>query len=295
MGYFLFVDESGSDRGESPYEVLAGISIEDRNLWGFITKIQEVEKEYFGQRISPGKLELKGKKLLKRKTFKHKNQLPPIHAHQRTELVKYLLEKKNGENPTKEELTALGQAKIAFVERVLEVCDQFQMKAFASIISPSAKKPEGYFLRKDYAFLFERFFYFLEEKDSGFLGLVVFDELERTQCHLLIDQMARYFIDTANGRERSSRIIPEPFFVHSHLTTLIQVVDVIAYIISWGVRWGEMKEPVRDELVPLAQSVERLKFRATLEEKRLPRGEKMKNFKVWGFSYLDDLRPKNEQ
>jgi len=32
MAYFLFVDESGHDQGESPYEVLGGIAVEDRDL-----------------------------------------------------------------------------------------------------------------------------------------------------------------------------------------------------------------------------------------------------------------------
>ena len=45
-------------------------------------------------------------------------------------------------------------------------------------------------LRKDYAFLFERFFKFLDLQASGQRGLVVFDELERSQSHLLIDQRA---------------------------------------------------------------------------------------------------------
>lgn len=32
MSYLLFIDESGQDRRDSPYEVLAGISLEDRDL-----------------------------------------------------------------------------------------------------------------------------------------------------------------------------------------------------------------------------------------------------------------------
>ena len=91
-------------------------------------------------------------------------------------------------------------------------------------------------LRKDYAYLFERFFYFLEDNAAREQGIVVFDELEKSQSHLLIDQMHRYFADTAVGRRRSSRIIPEPFFVHSDLTTGVQIADLVAYVISWGFR-----------------------------------------------------------
>jgi hypothetical protein len=42
---------------------------------------------------------------------------------------------------------------------------------------------------------------------------VIFDERERSQSHLLIDQLTRYFRDTAKGRMRASRVIPEPFVV----------------------------------------------------------------------------------
>jgi hypothetical protein len=35
MSYFLFVDESGCD-GSPPYETLAGVAVEDRDLWNVI-------------------------------------------------------------------------------------------------------------------------------------------------------------------------------------------------------------------------------------------------------------------
>ena len=100
-------------------------------------------------------------------------------------------------------------------------------------------------LRKDYAYLFERFFYFLEDNAAGEQGIVVFDELEKSQSHLLIDQMRRYFADTVVGQQRSNRIIPEPFFVHSDLTTGVQIADLVAYVISWGFRTPEMTKPAR--------------------------------------------------
>jgi len=39
MAFFLFIDESGQDHHDSPYEVLAGIAIEDKYLWSFIINI----------------------------------------------------------------------------------------------------------------------------------------------------------------------------------------------------------------------------------------------------------------
>ena len=68
MAYLLFIDESGSDHHESPYEVLAGLAVEDSSAWSLITAVQKTEEELFGRRISAGSSELKGKELLKKKT-----------------------------------------------------------------------------------------------------------------------------------------------------------------------------------------------------------------------------------
>lgn len=129
------------------------------------------------------------------------------------------------------ELTALGQAKIVFVTRLLELCALHRVHFFASIVDNASKRPHGdHFLCKDYAYLFERFYYFLEDRPEEPLGFVVFDELEKSRCHLLVNQMEKYFLKTAKGRMRSSRVIPEPFFVHSDLTTAVQLADLVAYI-----------------------------------------------------------------
>ncbi|MFW6053116.1 MAG: DUF3800 domain-containing protein, partial [Desulfosalsimonas sp.] len=64
MSYFLFIDESGQDRKESPYEVLAGVAVKDSELWNLIQRIHDLEQDIFGMRISEGALELKAKKLL---------------------------------------------------------------------------------------------------------------------------------------------------------------------------------------------------------------------------------------
>ena len=78
MAYFLFIDESGQDRTDSPYEVLAGIAVEDRNLWNFIQAVQQAEIRQFGTRYSHGHRELKAKKILNRKTFRKAHQLSPF-------------------------------------------------------------------------------------------------------------------------------------------------------------------------------------------------------------------------
>ncbi len=295
MSYFLFLDESGQDRREAPYEVLAGVSVQDTELWNLIQRIHSLEHDLFGMRITEGHMELKGKKLLKKKTFRHAGQLEPLQPSERTNLAASCLRKGQSDDASvrqsvsKRELTALGQAKIDFVSQILEVCSQHRVRAFASIVSRDAEKPErDDFLRKDYAYLFERFFYYLEDKSSEPMGVVVFDELEKSRCHLLVNQMEEYFLKTAKGRMRSSRIVPEPFFVHSDLTTAIQVADLVAYITSWGVQVGSMQAPARKELEPLAERVCQLRYKA------LRTINNQDEFAVWSFAVLDDLRPREE-
>ncbi len=174
-----------------------------------------------------------------------------------------------------------------FSKNVLRLCEQYGVKAFASIVDPAAPRPANNFLRKDYSFLFQRYYEFLINQTTNELGIVVFDELERSQSHILIDQMNKYFRETRRGIQRSSRIIPEPFFVHSHLTTAIQIADLIAYIISWGIRFGaNMTKPCRGELSEFADIVKRLRYRCVVA------GENTEEeYERWSFKYINDLRP----
>ena len=236
MAYFLFVDESGQDHRESPCEVLAGVAVEDRDLWNLVRSLQEAEVRHFGIRYSEGSRELKARKLLKTKTYKLAAGSPSFAMEECRLLARAALEA--GDAAGRKELSALAQAKLAYVTDLLDICARYRCKAFASIVDKDSPRPSPSHLRKDYAYLFERFFYFLEDKETVPSGIIVFDELEKSQSHILLEQMDRYFKSTANGRQRSNQIIPEPFFVHSDLTTGIQLADLIAYIISWGVRVG---------------------------------------------------------
>ncbi|HZX35360.1 MAG TPA: DUF3800 domain-containing protein [Thermodesulfobacteriota bacterium] len=288
MGYLLFLDESGIDRRESPYEVLAGICVKDLNLWDLTCDIHDSEVDYFGKRITAGEMEFKGKKLLKKKTFRLASRSSLMEPQRRAQLAKQCLENRSGCTP--EELTAFAQAKLAFTKQILMLCEKYSVKAFASIVDTAAPCPANNFLRKDYSFLFQRYYEFLRNQSTDELGIVVFDELERSQSHILINQMSIYFRETKRGIQRSSRIIPEPFFVHSHLTTAIQIADLIAYIISWGVRFGDnMIKPCRDELSDFADIVKRLRYRCLVTEENSE-----KEYERWSFKYIDDLRPRQD-
>ncbi len=288
MAYLLFVDESGQDHKASPYEVLAGAAVHDMRLWDFICQVQDAERLFFGTRVSLGRHELKAKRLLKSKTFRHASQMTPIPESERAELAAAALA--DGAHGSCRQITALAQAKIAFCKRVLELCAAHSVRFFASIVHPKAPTPVGTGLRKDYAYLFERFFYFVDDQALHERGLVVFDELERSRAHLLVDQMAAYFRQTQTGRMRSGRILPEPFFVHSDLTTGTQVADLVAYVISWNVRVSRMRARRREELDEFGRMVLNLRYRATVAHPGYPQG-----FNVWSFAVIDDLRPRDER
>lgn len=93
------------------------------------------------------------------------------------------------------------------------------------------------------------------------MGCIVFDELEKTQSRILTRQMDRYFKNHAVWRAQASRVIPEPFFVHSDLTTGIQLADIVAYLVSWGLRFGPLSAPARAELAPYNDLLKLMRYR----------------------------------
>lgn len=204
MAYFLFIDESGQDQRESPFEVLAGIAVRDVDLWALIRDVTNLELHHFGRRYSAGPSELKAKKILKRKTFRQAALRPPMPEPERRDLAKRCLD--DGAHATPEMITALAQAKIAFAQDVLQACAQSRARVFATMVPRKAPRSVTEGLRKDYAYLFERFSYFLEDGGGDEQGIVVFDELERSRSHVLIDQMRHYFIETDSEGPAQSRM-----------------------------------------------------------------------------------------
>lgn len=286
----LFIDESGTDHRDAPYEVLAGVAIRERALWALIQAIRAKERDYFGMLLGEAVVEFKGKKLLKSKVFRFAQQEDPLPAPLRTDLTRAFLQKSTrGETPHRAEFTAYGQAVLAFVQEVYALCGQFGVKVFASLVNPASPQPAGDFLRKDYAYLFERFFYYLEDISTEEMGVVVFDELEKAQCQRLLKQMEFYFLHTHNGRTRSSRIIPEPFFVHSDLTTAVQLADIIAYSLNWGWRIPRMNLTARPEMEPFGRLAAELRYIGQRFD------DEAQLWPVYGITFIEDLRPREER
>jgi hypothetical protein len=122
----------------------------------------------------------------------------------------------------------------------------------------------------------------------GVIQVLVGETEEKIQSQVLMGQMAEYFLHTSTGRLRSSRILPEPFFVHSDQATLTQVADLIAYVVSWAVRLKGMDADVREELEPFAKAIRDLRYRAVNVTQQ-------GDFNQWSFVLISDLRPKSER
>jgi hypothetical protein len=208
MAYFFFIDESGTDRQDSLYEVLCGVAIKDTDLWNIVTQLKNLEEQLLGTRYSGSEREIKGKKFLKRKVFRQAGSVEPIPEAERTQLSKECIE--NGATATKRHLAALAQAKLEYVKRLLELCAQFRIKVFASISSEP-----------------------IRDTDDETLGLLRRD-----------------------------------------------IADLIAYIISWGLRIKGMKEPARQELDEYVELIKPLRYRTTRDIGAVA------NMEIWSITYV---------
>jgi len=292
MAWLLFLDESGQDHRDSPYEVLAGVAVKDTILWEMIQKIHDAELFHFGRRYSKDSSELKGKKILKKKVFRHLSLTADIEQREIPYLARQCLDD-GAASSSHRHLKALALAKTGYVASLFGICEAYRCRIFASIVDHNAPKSLLQGLRKDYTYLFERFFYFLEDdiSESGIAqqGIIIFDEMEKSMCHLLIDQAQKYFKHTEKGRSRSRLIVPEPLFVHSDLTTGVQIADLIAYCLSWTFRLSAMTKPKREELERYLSHILKMRHRAIRYVDGNP------DFEVWSIKYLDDLRTSSER
>jgi hypothetical protein len=290
----LFVDESGHGDREMPCEALAGVAIPEQNLWNLVRAVRATERDCFGDyfRNLRGQ-EPKAKKLLKRKRFRMANRPMDIPSEDIRPLAHSALLKgktareagRNTSEATVLELVAYSRAVLGFVHEVLNIAAQHGAVVIASVVGRHAPRPAPGLLRKDYVYLFERYFYYLETLPLSERGLVVFDELDKAQSHILIQQMAAYFLGTETGRFRSSRIVPEPFFVHSELTTGIFLADLVAYILGWAWCLHGQGQPCRTDLQPYVRKILNMQFQG---EK--PRTDGDGVWRLHGIVSLDDLR-----
>jgi hypothetical protein len=195
----------------------------------------------------------------------------PMQPEERRRLSRSFLTKGlEKRKPSFPEFAAYGQACHEMALGILQLLQQLDAKLFACMIPKEAMPPKDFdletFLRKDHVFLLERFYYFLEEHKE--CGLLVMDEVEKESDRKFVRQMQRYFTKTSQGRLRSSRVVPAPFFVSSEMTHPVQAADLCIYALNWGFRLpaiglnSELREDVAEEFGPW---LHRLQYSATIE------------------------------
>jgi hypothetical protein len=267
MSWLLFIDESGHDHRNTPYEVRGGVAISDSELWPFIQDWRQLEDAAFGTQLSQYKKEVKGAILLNKDRFKWAGQGARIPDEYRQKHCRSFLTKGlEGKVPTRDEFTAYGQACLEMARGVFGLLTNHKSVLFAAAIPRDVSMPSTYqaeeFLRKDHVFLLERFFYFLEgEREQG---LLVMDEAEKTKDRKFVQRLQNYFQRTETGRYRTQWIVPAPFFVASDMTYPVQAADLCIYCVNWGFRLPArgMDEPVRREIADeFGAILSRLQFR----------------------------------
>ena len=259
MSWLLFLDESGHDHKATPYEVRGGIAIHAGKLWSLILGIRSLEQATFGTYLSEAGTEIKGEKLLRKDRFKWATQAPFMDAAERRKhALNFLNSGPQGRAPRRDEFTAYGQACLEFTSSLISLLHGHDAKLFAAII-PTVRPPEACradLLRKDHVFLLERYFFFLEERREA--GLIVMDGTQKEEDRRFVRRMERYFTLTLTGRQRTSWIVPTPFFVESDMAYGVQVADLLIYAVNWGLRLNRMDKPTRPEIEPIVESLKPL-------------------------------------
>lgn len=253
MSWLLFLDESGHDHKQLPYEVRGGVALHAGEVWPFVQAMQRLELDSFGCQLDLYRKELKGSTLLDRKRYRFANQANAMVAEARRKHARGFLTKGlEKKNPTRDEFTAYGQACLEMARGIFQLLRDHHAVLFASAIPRNVSKPATFeadeYLRKDQVFLFERFFYFLEAKQEH--GLLVMDEVEKVADRRFVRRMEDYFRKTQTGRYRTAWIVPTPLFVSSDMTYPVQAADVVIYCVNWGFRLASigMNATVRQEI-----------------------------------------------
>ena len=239
MSWLLFIDESGHDHRTMPYEVRGGVALHASKLWSFIQAWRRLELDAFGAELVQYKKEIKGCKLLDKDRLQWAKQGPMMPAEERRKLCRVFFTKGlEGQSPRRDEFTAYGQACREMAEGIFELLCDHGVRLFAAAVPRTIRQPTDFtyenYLRKDHVFLFERYFYFLEEKKED--GLIVMDESDQNEDTRFVRRIHNYFQRTATGRYRSTRIVPVPFFVASDMAIPVQAADLCIYSVNCGYR-----------------------------------------------------------
>lgn len=265
MSWLLFLDESGHDHKNTPYEVRGGVALQDRKVWPFIRAVSGLELNCYGVRLADFKKEFKGAKLLDKDRLNWAFQDTLQTDEERRRNARAFLSKgMQKAKPTRAEFIGYGQASFQMAQGLFQLLRDHDAKIFASAIPCGVKapddKPAEKYLRKDHVYLLERFYYFAYKMQEQ--GLLVMDQVEEQYDYRFVRKLERYFARTDKGIKRADWIVPAPFFSSSYLSIPIQVADVCIYCINWGFRLPNLgmnaptRKKIEEQFVPWLRQLE---------------------------------------
>lgn len=285
MSWLLFLDESGHDHKHMPYEVHGGIALHARDVWPFVRAVSDLEYVTFGAHLAEYNKEFKGSTLVDRKRVKWAHRRPWMNESEIRKFAKRFLDRgANKEQPNDDEFVGYGQACYRMAEGVFRLLRDHRAHVFAGVIPRGAKKPGDFaydhYLRKDFVYMLERYYYFL--KDESEHGLLILDRIEDKTDRKFVARLEAYFSKTTKGGIRADWIVPSPLFVSSILTIPVQAADLCIYCLNWGYRKvrdmnAEVREEIVESFVPWIESL-CWKKRISGEEKR----------HLYGIVYVED-------
>lgn len=271
MSYLLFLDESGHDHRSVPYEVRGGVALHAGRTWSFIQAMTHLEESAFGGPLQRYHIEIKGRTLLDKDRFAWAKQGPTLNDDQRRRhAMSFLNAGVKKRVPRRIAFTAYGQACLLMARGIYRLLLDHEAVLFASAIPSSARKPATFeakdYLRKDHAFLLERYSCFLARQRE--YGLLVMDETDKGLDRQYVKRLEQYFTRTRTDRQRSAWVVPAPLFVSSDMTYPVQAADVCIYCINWGFRLPSigMDAPTRPEIEEFAVWLKKLQFRGKREK-----------------------------
>jgi len=270
MSWLLFMDESGHDHKNMPFEVRGGVALHSGKVWPFIQDWRAAEREAFGKNLAELGGEIKGSKLLDRKRMEWAEQMHPLDKPSRHRgVARFLTKGHQKQSHSKRDFTAYGQACKLMACEVFDLLARHEAVLFASLIPRGVAPPPGFryqdYLRKDHVFLQERFFYFLESKQE--YGLFVMDQTEKQNDRRFVRRLQDYYTKTRKGISRTHWIVPAPLFVDSEMVPGVQAADLCLYCINWGFRlpgWnftGPKRDDIQTEFGGRGGYLDRLQFK----------------------------------
>ena len=252
MSFLLFMDESGHDHKTMPYEVRGGICVHSKKVAALIHDIENLEQRIFGCKLYEFQTEIKGSKLLNAEKFRWANQGGLLSDEERQKgCRRFLTAHLEHKSPVKNDFTAYGQACLMMADEILNILLKHKVKIIASCIKRGVQKPKDFkfehFLRKDHCYLLERFAFLLKKHKED--GIIIMDQVEKSIDKKFSRQIKSFLSYSSFGAKLSPHIIPEPLFVESDVSSLIQIADICIYIINTGYRKSKaMEEPTRKEV-----------------------------------------------